>query len=171
MNARRAATEADALSGCASVVSPEVRRQVQATIRGVAATDLAIRWAITHRRKIAFIYNGQPRIVQPNDYGFRQVGEAPHSLDREALQVLAWQDLPLVPMRDRWRAFRLGKMSVVHVLDADFPGGDQTPRVEHIRWAELIMRVGNQDHPLPLVDRSRLLGLPATPRRMPVAAP
>lgn len=96
------------------------------------SNDELLRFAIAHRRLLAFEYHGAPRAVEPHDYGVLN--------GREAL--LAYQ----VGGRSQgrlpgWRQFDVDGLTHVAVLDDTFPGSRAQAGQAHKQWDTLYCRV------------------------------
>lgn len=95
--------------------------------------DALIRQAIYERRLLQLVFNGQPRVVEPHDYGVIK-GDA-KLLAYQVGGVSSSGDLP------DWRFFRVAKMENLEILDTRFAGAREPEGGGHHDWDELFMRV------------------------------
>jgi hypothetical protein len=97
--------------------------------------DKEIREAIVRRRKLKFMYDGKPRLVEPHDYG----------IHAGVIKLLAFQvggessgKLP------GWRTFIVSKMSGPGPTGEQF-SGPRPVTGPHMEWDELFASVSRTD--------------------------
>ena len=98
--------------------------------------DRSLRTAIQERRLVAFILYGEPRLMEPHDYGLiagegrlfcYQVGGSSRSGPPHG-----------------WRWAPLPEISQFHVLDKHFRGPRPVPSGKHTKWDKLFASVSSK---------------------------
>jgi hypothetical protein len=93
--------------------------------------------AIDTRQQISFMYQGQPRVVEPHDYGMQN--------ERERLlayQIGGGSSSGRLP---DWRWFDVVKITGLKVLDEAFAGNREVPSGRNHRWDKVFARVGEPE--------------------------
>ena len=98
-----------------------------------AETDRLILTAIHEKRLLRFLYSGEARIAEPQDYG----------LQKGVVNLFSYQTggrsssgrLP------DWRKFAVQKISSLELLDQRFAGSRAVPAQKHQEWDVLFARV------------------------------
>lgn len=90
--------------------------------------------AIHDKRLLRFFYKGEPRLVEPQDYG----------IQKNTVNLFTYQiggQSSSGPLPD-WRKFAVKAMSKVELLEQTFPGSRAVPSQRHQEWDVLFARVG-----------------------------
>lgn len=107
--------------------------QLEPTARDAPTCDAVLRTAIAHRRLIAFVVDGLPRIAEPHDYGVAA------GVRRLLFHQVGGQSRSGSPFG--WRLVATEKMSQVRMLDAPFRGSRPAPSGRHKRWDFILASV------------------------------
>ncbi|HEY1526735.1 MAG TPA: hypothetical protein VGH51_10900 [Candidatus Angelobacter sp.] len=91
--------------------------------------------AIHEKRLLRFFYKGQPRIVEPQDYGIQK-----GVVSLFTYQVGSESSSGRLP---DWRKFAVQSVSKVELLEQAFPGSRSVPSQKHQEWDVLFARVGH----------------------------
>jgi hypothetical protein len=97
------------------------------------AVHQAILTAIHQKRLLRFWYNGEPRLVEPQDYGIQK-----NTVHLFTYQIGGQSSSGHLP---DWRKFAVQSMSKVELLEQVFPGSRAVPSHRHQEWDVLFARV------------------------------
>lgn len=98
-----------------------------------SACDTSLRFAITNRRLISFLYNSKWRVAEPHDYG----------LKGGAARLLVYQVRGESSGVVRgWKLLDPSKIEQLTILADTFRGTREQPHQHHMQWDELFVRVG-----------------------------
>lgn len=89
--------------------------------------------AIHDKRLLRFLYKGQLRVAEPQDYGIQK--SAAHLFTYQIGGASSSGSLP------DWRKFAVKDMTKVELLEQAFPGSRAVPSQRHQEWDVLFARV------------------------------
>jgi len=91
--------------------------------------------AIRNKRLLRFIYHGNMRIVEPQDYGIQK--DTVHLFTYQIGGQSSSGDIP------EWRKFAVAGISKLELLEQTFPGSRAVPEHRHMTWDVLFARVNH----------------------------
>jgi hypothetical protein len=89
--------------------------------------------AIHDKRLLRFLYKGEPRIVEPQDYGIQN-----NVVNLFTYQIGGQSSSGSLP---DWRKFAVQSMARLELLERTFPGSRAVPSQRHQEWDKLFARV------------------------------
>jgi hypothetical protein len=101
-------------------------------MRTQTASDTSLRFAITNKRLIRFLYTSKLRIAEPHDYGTK--GGVPKLL----VYQVGGQSTTVVR---GWKLLDVDKIQDLVVLERGFRGTRVKPDQHHMHWDEVFVRV------------------------------
>jgi hypothetical protein len=96
-------------------------------------TDRLILTAVREKRLLRFLYSGEPRIAEPQDYGVQK-----GVVNLFTYQTGGRSSSGRLP---DWRKFAVQKMSGLELLEQSFAGSRAVPAQKHQEWDVLFARV------------------------------
>jgi hypothetical protein len=93
-----------------------------------------LKFAIDNKQVINVRYHGEPRVVEPHDYGIHN--------GKEKVLVYQLREAPSVgKSTTRWRMLEVSKIEECVVTDTTFRGSRGADHTRHFTWDKLYARV------------------------------